>query len=135
MTVGELEFHPFDSAEITRDEWDVMLLLIRDCSGHGGLATSIDAPESAAFVGFIAGRVGTRGIGVSSHNQMDLFPLPAKEHATERRADVSRIAGGLIGLFERICRQGLEPEVIILLEGGFGFSGNLAWMSRHVFSG
>lgn len=135
VTVGNLEIHPFHSTEITRDEWDVMPLLIRDRDGHGSLATAIDAPESTAFARFVVERGGSKGIWVSSHNHMDLFPLQPGSPQQPAERVVASLANEFIELFESHARQGLDPDVLVLLESGFAFSDDLAWMNRHVFPG
>jgi hypothetical protein len=133
--VGDLEVSPFASNEITRDEWDVRPLLIRDRGGDGSLATSIDAPESTAFARFALERAGSIGVWASSHNHMDIFPV--REGGGQERE--SEVTAGLVSVFGKRFTQhfgsGVRPRVLAVLASGFSFRGDLAWMNGHVFPG
>jgi hypothetical protein len=133
--VGDLEISPFVSNEITRDEWDVRPLLIRDRAGDGSLATSIDAPESTAFARFALQRAGSVGVWASSHNHMDIFPV----RDGGRQEGESEVTAGLIEAFgKRFTTHfggGARPRVLAVLASGFSFRGDLAWMNGHVFPG
>lgn len=135
VSVGELEIHPFHATEITRDEWDVTPLLIRDRQGHGSFATSIDAPEALSFTNFVVERTGRPGLWVSSHNHMDLFPLREDTRQEHAERTVAHLGNAFIRGFQQHFRNHPSPEVLALLEGGFAFRGPFAWMNRHVFPG
>lgn len=133
VIVGDLEIHPFHSTELTRDEWDVAPLVLRDRAGHGSLATSIDAPESPEFARFAAERAGRPGIWATSHNQIDLFPVT--DGARQQREDevTARLAQDIARRVTSTFRGGALPEVVAVLSSGFSFTGDLAWMNAHVF--
>jgi hypothetical protein len=133
VTLGDLEVHPFHSAELTRDEWDVTPLLIRDRSGHGSIATSIDAPESPAFTRFVQERAGRPSVWASSHNHIDLFPVRPGEPQDVDWDITMRLAREYIDRIQRHFGRGPKPEVLAVLAGGFCFKGELAWMNRHAF--
>lgn len=135
VRIGSLEVHPFHSVEITRDEWDVAPLLIRDGAGHGSLATSVDAPESEAFARFTKERHGRPALWVSSHNHMDLFAVREGGKQERSEATVQRLADEFVGRIRRTFLSDEAPEAIALLETGFSFAGDLEWMNQHTFPG
>jgi hypothetical protein len=135
VLVGDLELYPFRSTELTRDEWDVTPLLIRDRAGDGSFATSIDAPESTAFARFALERGGRPGVWASSHNHMDIFPVREDGKQEQDGAVTARLARDFADRFERHFGRGPRPEVLAVLASGFCLRGDLAWMNRHVFPG
>lgn len=134
-TIGDLEVHSFPSVVLTRDEWDVRPLLIRDRAGDGSLATSIDAPESTEFARFSLERAGKIGLWASSHNGMDLFPLRAGAAQEDGALATVRLTRAFAKRFEQNFGHGARPSVLAVLASGMSFKGDLAWMNRHVFPG
>lgn len=135
VRIGDLEIHPFHTVEITRDEWDVVPLLIRDRAGHGSLATSVDAPESDAFGRFTKEHHGRPALWVSSHNHMDLFAVREGGKQERAEATIQRLADEFVRRVKRTFSRDEAPEVIALLETGFSFARDLEWMNAHVFPG
>lgn len=131
--VGDIEIHPFHCVEITRDEWDVVPLLIRDRGGHGSLATSVDAPESSEFARFVSERFGPPSLWASTRNQVDLFPLERGRRQQDSAAATKAFGDMLLRFFATNFPKGAEPTTLALLDDGFVFAGELAWLNRHVF--
>jgi hypothetical protein len=135
VKVGDLEVHPFHSHELTRDEWDVAPLLIRERTGQGSFATSIDAPESAGFTRFVHERAGSPGVWATSHNHIDLFPVRFGGTQDDDWDVTMRLAREYLDRNKRHFSRGPRPEVMAIRDSGFCFKGDLAWMNRHAFPG
>lgn len=135
VSVGDIELHPFHSVEITREEWDVVPLLIRDRGGHGSLATSIDAPETPDFARFVMERGGAPGIWVSTRIHHDMFPIQRGATQSNGEKVTERLVETFTSVVERNFRRGTAPSVLALLEDGFAFGGDLGWLNPHVFPG
>jgi hypothetical protein len=135
VSIGDLEIHPFHAAELTRDEWDVTPIVVANRAGDGSFATSIDAPESAAFARFAIERAHRPAVWATSHNTMDLFSV--REGAAQARHDETseRLVRTMIRTVERNFERGPRPEVLAVLASGFSFIGELAWINAHAFPG
>src|SRR5262245_54246216 len=73
VPVGDLEIVPLQPPRSTRDEWDVMPILVRDRGGHGSFVTSVDAPEGAETVSAVRRYVSRPGVWTYSFNFMDVY--------------------------------------------------------------
>jgi hypothetical protein len=133
--IGDLDVYPFAPGEATRDEWEVMPLLIRDRGGEGSFATSIDAVESASFAQFALERAGRIGAWASTHNHMDLFPVMYGGRQERDEEVIRRLTRSFASQFEKNFGRGPRPDVLLILASGFSYRTDLAWMNRHVFPG
>jgi hypothetical protein len=130
--IGAIVVEPFHGTELTRDEWDVLPLLVRDQRGHGSFATSIDAPETGAFARFVLERCPRPGVYTSSHNHFERGPLTNGAAPRPMEVVVAELAREMGRRFVSSFEPGRCPVVLSVHGTGFAFRGELAWLHEQL---
>jgi hypothetical protein len=135
VNAGDLEVLPLQAPHSTRDEWDVMPILVRDRAGHGSFLTSVDAPEGAEIVPLVRQHVPRPGVWVYSFNFMDVYVNQEGAHPTQGERATESIAQGFASRYRAQFPRGEGPVLLFVLGCGFGIAGDVSWLNRHAFPG
>lgn len=132
--IGGLEVYPGAPPRSTREEWDVVTLLLRDLEGHGSFGTPIDADAGFEFADRARRLMGNPlGAWVLSSNHIDMFSISDDARQQENARD--QVLTTLAPLYQAQFEGHAPPLRPLVLPGNFAFSPPLSLLNPYSFPG
>jgi hypothetical protein len=113
------------------DEWDNLGALVYDRDGHGSFYTTIDNAPHLGDIELVRRHVRRPGIWALTVNDTDAeFGGSLRSDPPPHFLDKTREA---LALYQQLLDELAAPELMLMVGGGFSFSGAHAWLNETIF--
>jgi len=133
LVIGDLELFPMAANQLgaSIEEWDLLAYFVRDLSGHGSFFSNVDLPTTDLMREQALARLGRPGLWAVTANEHQ-YAFQTSWRVQERREgfEIARRMAAENKWFEE---RGAPPAGLLLVGGGFAFSGELEWLNRNAF--
>lgn len=134
LRIGDLELLPLVADHVNSvcgDEWDTLPFMVRHTEGDGSFFTMVDIPLTQGHLHLARSFVPKPGIVGWTNNAMDWSHMAA--YVMERTEGTEQAIVRMHGGHGLLTSQWGQPAALVMCAGGMAFSGERAWLNRHVF--